>query len=338
MQPTTGSGPLYALEEIPAKGKGIVAIKDIPEGTRILCEEPVITLPDGLPEYELLSRIHRQVAALDDYKLKVFLSMHNIHTYGNAAERYLGIFKTNALPIEVEDNDGGIFLEACRINHACDNNAQKSWNRNIKRHTVHALRDIKAGEEITIYYLAAHTGRKNRQMKLQMKFDFICSCRLCSLPSAESKQCDARLERILELGSIIDRHGVMGLFSSPKLMLGYAEEQVALYNAHTADDVGLTRVYMDAAQVAIFNSDLARGRVFVERAVSGWRIAEGEDSTNFIRHKELTKNPAKHELYGMSMKWKTKVEDVPVGLGASDFEDWLWKRKNPIPQGPVANL
>jgi SET domain-containing protein len=46
--------------------------------------------------------------------------------------------------------EAGIFLDACRINHACDNNAQKSWNENIKRHTIHALRDIEKDEEITI--------------------------------------------------------------------------------------------------------------------------------------------------------------------------------------------
>jgi hypothetical protein len=58
------------------------------------------------------------------------------NAYGNAAEQYLGIIRTNALPIEADGSEGGIFLEVCRINHACDNNAQKNWNENIKRHTV----------------------------------------------------------------------------------------------------------------------------------------------------------------------------------------------------------
>jgi hypothetical protein len=75
-----------------------------------------------------------------------FLSMHNIHPYGNAAKQYLGIIRTNPLPFETTRSEGGIFLEAYRINQACDNNAQKNWNENIKRHTAHALRDIQKGE------------------------------------------------------------------------------------------------------------------------------------------------------------------------------------------------
>jgi hypothetical protein len=61
--------------------------------------------------------------------------MHNIHPYGTAAEQYLGIIRTNALPFETARSEGGIFLEACRINQAWDNNAQKNWNENIKRHS-----------------------------------------------------------------------------------------------------------------------------------------------------------------------------------------------------------
>jgi hypothetical protein len=58
--------------------------------------------------------------------------MHNIHPYLNAAEQYFGIIRTNALPFETAGSEGGIFLEAFRINQACDNNTQKSWNENIK--------------------------------------------------------------------------------------------------------------------------------------------------------------------------------------------------------------
>jgi hypothetical protein len=33
---------MYALQQIPGKGKGLVATRTIPMGTRILSEEPVI--------------------------------------------------------------------------------------------------------------------------------------------------------------------------------------------------------------------------------------------------------------------------------------------------------
>jgi len=46
MQGTTGN-PLYALWDVLRKGKGLVAIKKISKGTRILSEEPIITIPSN---------------------------------------------------------------------------------------------------------------------------------------------------------------------------------------------------------------------------------------------------------------------------------------------------
>lgn len=97
-----------------------------------------------------------------------------------AASPYLGIIRTNALPFGDHEEEGGIFLHACRINHACDNNAQKSWNENIKRYTVHALRDIDEGEEITIYYLGVVNSRRARQESLERKFGLLA--RVASAP------------------------------------------------------------------------------------------------------------------------------------------------------------
>lgn len=196
--------------------------------------------------------------------------MHNIHAYRNAAEQYLGIVRTNALPIETNGSEGGIFLEACRINHACDNNAQKNWNTNIKQHTVHAMRDICKGEEITIYYLGVHKNREARNKALQAKLSFICLCRLCSLPLEQSQESDRRLDEIYRLDGLIGRGGIEGILSSPLRSLCYLDQQVRLYNEQGPDDAGLSRAFLDAAQIAIANGDLARGRIFAERAVSGW--------------------------------------------------------------------
>jgi SET domain-containing protein len=92
--------------------------------------------------------------------------MHNIYLYRNATKQYLGIFHTNSLPAEAVGNKGAIFLEAYRINYACNNNVQKDWNEKIKRHTVYAIRDINKGEEITITYLGPLKNCKARQKAL----------------------------------------------------------------------------------------------------------------------------------------------------------------------------
>ena len=82
----------------------------------------------------------------------------------------------------------------------------------------------------------------------------------------------------------------------------------------------------------------ARGRIFAERAVSAWRTVLGGDSTEAIEHGTLVRDPSKHELYGISMKWRTTVDEAPRGLEPSDFEDWLWKREKPKHPGQLADL
>ncbi|KAI0438720.1 heterokaryon incompatibility protein-domain-containing protein [Xylaria telfairii] len=307
-----GAG-MCTLKDVPGKGKGLVATEKIFKGTRILSEEPIITIAsNGMNSEQLQLSIYQQVASLSEHQQRAFLSMHNIHPYENAAGQYLGIFKTNSLPAEAVGDKGAIFLEACRINHACDNNAQKSWNENIKRHTVHALRDIDKGEEITITYLGPLKNRKTRQKTLQERFGFTCLCRLCSLPPEQSQESDRRLEEIHRLDGVINQLGIEG---------------VHLYRDQGREDVGFAEAFVNAAQLAIANSDLARGRIFAERAASIWKTTVGGDDTQAIKHEALAQDPSEYELYGASMKWKTKVDEVPQGLEPSDFEDWLWRRE-----------
>jgi hypothetical protein len=107
---------MYAFRDMSGKGKGLVAIEKISKGTRILSEEPIITVP-GIPRNDpdneqLRTSICQQVNALSEHQRRAFLSMHNIHAYRNAAEQYLGIIRTNALPFETAGSEGGIFLEA----------------------------------------------------------------------------------------------------------------------------------------------------------------------------------------------------------------------------------
>lgn len=336
MPDATKASPMYALQDMPGKGKGLVAIKKISKGTRILSERPIITTPHGEPIKQLQTIVSQQVDALSECQRRTFLSMHNIYPYQNAAEQYFGIVRTNALPIETNGIGAGIFLEACRINHACDNNARKNWNEKVERHTVYALRDIEQGEEITIRYIAISKNRKARQEAFQAKFGCECSCRLCSLPPEQSQESDKRLDEILRLEKLIGGVGIFGILSNPLRILRYVDQQVQLYNEQVPGDAGLSQGFLDAAQIVIANSDLARGRIFIEKAVLEWRTAFGSDSPEVAKYGVLANDPSKHELYGSSMAWRTALNEVPCGLEPGAFEDWLWKReKQQLPGQPV---
>ncbi|KAI0407245.1 hypothetical protein F4802DRAFT_605728 [Xylaria palmicola] len=330
---------MFALQDVPGKGKGLVAVLPIARGTRILSERPLVTSPqNGTGLEKIKASIGQQVNSLSEAQREAFLSLHNIHPYSSFDDKCLGIFRTNAHPVENGGIDGGIFLETSRINHACDNNAQKYWNTTIKRHTIHAIREIAVGEEITITYLGALRSRRRRQETLRAKFGFTCLCRLCILPERESKKVDNRLESIFLLDEYLGSHGVLWIWAKPLKMVRMIDRQVSLYNEHGPNDIGLPRAFLDVAQVLIAHDDLARARVFIERALSGWEAIEGKDSPTVNEYRHLLDNPSSHQLHGMSSDWASGVHQVPRGLAPDEFEDWLWRRDKSRGEGQYADL
>tara|TARA_R110002060_G_scaffold72526_1_gene81225 strand:- start:115 stop:603 length:489 start_codon:yes stop_codon:yes gene_type:complete len=131
------------------------------------------------------------------------------------ADHYLDNIRTNALPASTHPSDtASIFLTASRLNHSCLNNTQKSWIKNIKRHTVHALRDIPPGEELTICYLGVIRSRSVRRAALSEKFHSLCECTLCALPAEQSRESDDLLEELSELDEQTATLGVMEMIQA----------------------------------------------------------------------------------------------------------------------------
>ena len=149
------------------------------------------------------------------------------------------------------------------------------------------MRDIDKGEEITITYLGPLKNRKARQNALQERFGFTCLCRLCSLPPEQSQESGRRLEEIDHLDGVIDQLGTEGILVSPLRTLRYFNQQVRLYNEQGREDVGFAQAFVNAAQLIIANSDMARGRIFAEKAVSVWKTTLGGDNTQAIKHEAL---------------------------------------------------
>lgn len=180
------------------------------------------------------------------------------------------------------------------------------------------------GEEITIAYLNDSQDRATRQKALKGSFNFVCSCELCSLPPTLLQESDQRLKAISHLDDSIgdlDR-----ILDSPKACLNDAYMLSQLLQQESIVDARVPRLYYDAFQIAIANSDQARARIFAERAYAMRIILEGEDSPNTIRMSNLKRGTKTHSLYGMSMRWKSDVNAVPRELPDQELEDWLWRR------------
>ena len=315
---------LYAIKSIHGKGQGWVAASKIRKGTRISAETPAFKVPRFASPQNVESIIIKGLKNLGKGQQRAFFALYNAH--GSRYSPFLGISKTNVLPLGPKAPEGGLFLEASRINHACNPNSQNTWNDNLNKLTIHSIKDIEEGEEITISYLDASEIYKVRQQSLKTGFGFDCACELCSLPSVLRRESDGRLDEITRLDELIGDG--MRITCTPLACLHDAHTLLRLLKEERITDARIARLYYDALQIAIANGDQARAKVFAERAHAARVVLEGEDSPETIRLKGFAERPADHRLYGTAMKWKQAAKKVPQGLGEEQFEDWLWMKGN----------
>ena len=314
---------MYTIETIDGKNQGCIATCKIKAGARILAEAPLFIIsPTPLQNVE--SVIVKRLKSLDKDHQRAFLSLHNAH--GGKYSAFRGIVKTNMLPLGADSPTGGIFLEASRINHVCNPNAQNTWNESLNKITIHSIKDIEEGEEITISYLAESANYQNRQQKLKASFSFDCRCHLCSLPTALRRESDSRNEEIARLDAILGSGAT--IVSAPLSCLNNAHKLLALLKEENITDPRVARLWYDAFQIAIANGDEARAKLFAERAYAVRVIVEGEDSPDTALMKQYAARPASHRLYGTTMKWKQPIMKIPQNLGEEEFEKWLWKKGN----------
>jgi hypothetical protein len=250
---------LYSIQEVSGKGRGWIATTTITKGTRILSESPLFQVP------RYFDAITKGVAALSKEQLMNFLSLHNSFedTYGPLVGRFL----TNGLPLRNDDPDkGGIFLDASRINHSCNHNAHHTWEEAPQQLTVHTIKDIAKGEEITICYLGERQKGSRRREVLAKAFRISCSCSHCSLPPDQRKGSDERWDEIQKIDDSI-RNG-LGFRLSPLQSLHDAHRLLNLLDEEDFAGACLPGAYNQAFNIAIMHGDVARARVFAERAVS----------------------------------------------------------------------
>lgn len=314
----------YVCKSIPGKGQGLIATANLLAGTRILAESPLITVSRATyDKAEIRKSIVNQLSALSEGQRQAYFSLSNVH--GKEDGNELGIARTNALPLGSNAAQGAVFLEASRINHACNSNSQNTWNESTQKLTIHATRDIRQGEEITIYYLDKFSKRSARQSKLRAAFGFACHCDLCSCGEEQRMVSDRRLE---EIQSLDDRIGNGArLMSSPLCVLQDVRKLLALLREEGIAGTSEARAYYDGFQVAVTHGDLARAGELAKRSSTARAVAEGDDSPQVQRLNRLAADPSKHVSYGLSKQWETTLGSCPHELNAQDFESWLWRKK-----------
>lgn len=168
--------PCLKVQPIEGKGLGTFTACDLNAGSRLYMETSILSYRNTQnrenelwTKYKKLNATDKQIVEglhgrdLRPFSRKNLRQISDLNSFGSS--RHPG---------------GEIFPMISRINHACDANAEFHihWTRNAG--TVHTIKDIKAGEEITISYSAyENTKERRRQLK---NYGFECRCRICQIP------------------------------------------------------------------------------------------------------------------------------------------------------------
>jgi hypothetical protein len=305
-------------------GQGVVARVALCRGQRILAERPAVScasqqrleeelFPGGgapaLAEQEAFVAAAIERCGNADHVRRVW-ALHDASA--GAAKSALGVFKSNAFA--TGDGARSLFLRACRLNHSCRPNAIETWvpgeslpgdggddgdggggggssssssssTTTTGQLVVHALRDVAAGEELTIDYewegISCRGGDERGEL-LQRWMGFRCRCCACSLTGAPREASDARRRRMRQLAQSVEEwDGEDATVAAARAGLPLVAELLALLDAELD---GHAAFKADACFAGFSMADAAGddglARQYVREAYAQTVLASGADNVH----------------------------------------------------------
>lgn len=156
------------------------------------------------------------------------------------------------------------------------------------------MRDITAGEELSITYVGQMQTRSERQARLRRIWGFECTCAQCRLNATEAAASDARLAAIRRLEddlAVFNETELRGVTaeSGPALVRLYEEERLHIYLAQA-----LTRA---ALNFALFGQT-ERAREYAREAAEAMDREVGPHSVDARSMRLLAEDPKAHWTWG----------------------------------------
>ena len=175
------------LVDIPGKGKGYRADRDISAGEALLFDTAFCSSRAGPKEYEEMeAQCMKNTSAADFFKTNVMtLEPGPWMTRMLDASRLQSILKNNVFKTIRDPSMVALFPAASRFNHSCCANAFADTSST--QATVRALRNIQAGEEVCVSYCAVAQTREDRIGQFVGK-GFSCTCERCLLEESHDPQ------------------------------------------------------------------------------------------------------------------------------------------------------
>ncbi|KAF7296047.1 SET domain-containing protein [Mycena kentingensis (nom. inval.)] len=191
----------FRLAPSPGKGLGLFATRDIKQGELLYDKRPLVATSQvqinharfitaqerGVLESRAKADcIMALVARLGPEAQATVMALHNDSPSLTMATNLHGIYETNAASIKEIDGDGpmdgnvsGLCEHISRLNHSCSPNTQRQFIPESFSWRVYAVRDVTAGEELTMPYVDCLLPATERRVGLA-QYGFTCTCPACT--------------------------------------------------------------------------------------------------------------------------------------------------------------
>ena len=182
-----------------------------------------------------------------------------------------------------------ICLDASRINHSCLPNAHFSWNDNIERLTVHTVKDISEGEEISISYCPAVRTLNQRKDALK-PYLFTCHCPACRDDTVDGIISQMRRQQMLDLDQEIADYQCDP--ATARAEHGHCDEQPTILRLISLlDKEGLvyekSLAYHDAAEWALKQGFMEKALEYASKELAVDFCCVGQDSPSYQETKSF---------------------------------------------------
>ncbi|KFX91231.1 hypothetical protein V490_06014 [Pseudogymnoascus sp. VKM F-3557] len=288
---------LIEVKATHGKGLAIFAKEKIPRGTRLVAESPLLKAPIGhstggasvMHAFNNLSASSQQAyLELHGYASEYTKIRHNWDKLKDLDRQVLAIYVANCWGRDV-------FRLASRFNHSCIPNTHNAYNSTIRKETFHNIRDIEAGEELTVSYVNI-CSRSERQARLS-KWGFECTCPACE-DSPEGRNIEKRFVKLAALFQDAE--------STSSVLLG-SEKSIKQFTETAA----LMR-YRDAAFCSAVSGNVQMASLWAEKEVEVDYYCLGKDHPDYpkevrvleqLRAAARSKKPFHYMQIGWVLEW-----------------------------------
>ncbi|KAF3055351.1 N-lysine methyltransferase SMYD2-B [Trichoderma lentiforme] len=279
---------MFYESEIPGKGIGLIAKRLIRKGETVMKRQPSL-----LVQVETQARTDVHVRdILYGQAMDGMRDLDRSRVMGMTGSDLGDKIDKNCFRLRINDDENsdsgdhyiGCYPDIARLNHDCRPSLVYAINNFT--HSISAVRDIDAGEELSISYIRLLSPRAQRLAQLK-HWGFSCSCAHCTMSSKDAATSDAHLRAIVGLERDLDnfKETLVMPETGAKLVELYQRERLHLY---------LSRAYAQAAiNYATFGRE-DEAKEYARLALERLGIEPVSNAEDVVLMTLLSENPRLH--------------------------------------------